>query len=200
MSLSQFQRRRRFVLGGAILLAFALLLTVGSAWGEEAHEAIEAGGFALMAVGILGRMWCTLYIGGRKSAEIVREGPYSVMRNPLYVFSSVAMAGVGAQTGSLAVAVLFFAGCLVAFAIVVRREESYLREAFGAPYADYTRSVPRFLPDPRLFRDRATLSVPASRLYRTLGDGLVFLAAIPAFETVELLQGMGWVPVALRLF
>ena len=53
---------------------------------------------------IVGRAWCSLYIGGRKKAEIVDRGPYSISRNPLYVFSFMGAFGVGAQTGSVTLA------------------------------------------------------------------------------------------------
>ncbi len=150
--------------------------------------------------GILGRVWCTLYIGGRKNAEVVCEGPYSMVRNPLYVFSTVAAAGVGAQTGSILVALIFMAGCALAFSIVIRREERHLSGLFGEDYRAYLESVPRFLPDPRLFSDRPLLTAPSGRLYRTLGDGLMFLVAIPAFEMVEHLQGVADLPVLVRLY
>ncbi|WP_152044552.1 methyltransferase family protein [Aureimonas psammosilenae] len=200
MTLSQFQRIRRFVLGAGILLAFAALLCVGSAWSEEIHEEIETIGLCLIAAGIAGRIWCTLYIGGRKAAEIVDIGPYSVTRNPLYLFSTVAAAGMGAQTGSLAIAVLFAMGCAAAFQPVIRREETYLGGVFGAPYASYVSRVPRFWPNPSLFRDAGTLQVTTSRIYRTLTDGLVFFVSIPAFEFVEYLQDHGTIAIYLHLY
>ncbi|WP_182086057.1 isoprenylcysteine carboxylmethyltransferase family protein [Aureimonas sp. ME7] len=200
MSLDRFQRMRRFWLAIAIIAAFVLLLTVRSGWSHAVHERIEAVGLGLIIAGILGRMWCTLYIGDRKSAEIVDAGPYSVTRNPLYVFSSIAAAGVGAQTGSLILAALFAAGCVLAFQMVIREEEKFLASAFGEPYASYCERVPRFMPDVRLFHDEARLTITPARLYRTLTDGLAFLLAIPAFEAVEHLQNAGYLSVALRLW
>ena len=200
MSLSQFQHRRRLALAALILAAFAALLIVRSAWGENGHETVEMVGLGLILVGIIGRMWCTLYIGGRKSAEIVETGPYSATRNPLYVFSSIAAAGVGAQTGSIALAVGFFVGCVGAFHIVIRREEQFLTQRFGATYADYVARVPRFWPAPSGFRDEIAVTVPTPRIYATLRDGLVFLIAIPAFELVEYLQEIGAISVQLHLY
>ena len=45
--------------------------------------------------------WSSLYIAGRKGRELVTVGPYSTCRNPLYFFSIVGAAGMGAQSGSL---------------------------------------------------------------------------------------------------
>jgi protein-S-isoprenylcysteine O-methyltransferase Ste14 len=199
MDLSRFQRLRRGALAALLVAAFLALAVVGSAHGEEMHEFIERAGFALMIVGIAGRIWCTFYIGGRKSAEIVDDGPYSMTRNPLYVFSTIAAAGVGAQTGSVLLGAVFAVGCALAFQPVIRREERHLIQLFGARYEDYLARVPRFLPRFCGYRDRAEMTIRTDRVYRTLTDGLVFLAAIPLFEGIELLQTGGYLPIRLML-
>jgi protein-S-isoprenylcysteine O-methyltransferase Ste14 len=203
MSLSQFQRLRRFVIAALIAAAFCALLFVHSVWDSETnaiHDLVEAVGLGFIVIGIIGRMWCTLYIGGRKAAEIVDLGPYSITRNPLYVFSSVAALGVGAQTGSVILAAVFFLGCVAAFQFVIRREEEHLTDAFGAPFVAYTQRVPRFWPKWSLYRDQAFLNVDTGRLYQTFRDGTVFFVAKPAFELVEQLQSMDLLPVVLRLY
>jgi protein-S-isoprenylcysteine O-methyltransferase Ste14 len=200
--LSRYQRRRRIVL--AILSAIILmaLLFVRSALASEdgLHEHIEAFGIGAILVAILGRTWCTLYIGGRKSAEIVTGGPYSVTRNPLYVFSTLGAAGIGAMTGSATVALALAVLCYLAFHTVILVEEAYLAENFGEPYRQYMRDVPRFFPNPFLFRESDMLAVRPQLLYRTFADGLLFLAAYPFFELIEYLQDAGILPVLLRLY
>jgi protein-S-isoprenylcysteine O-methyltransferase Ste14 len=42
----------------------------------------------------------------RKIEELVTVGPYSVMRNPLYFFFILGGIGVGAQSGSVVVALI----------------------------------------------------------------------------------------------
>jgi protein-S-isoprenylcysteine O-methyltransferase Ste14 len=200
--LARYQGRRRGVLFVLIVLVFMALLFVGSAAapGSWMHVLVEAFGVGAILIAILGRTWCTLYIGGRKSSEIVNEGPYSVTRNPLYVFSTIGAAGVGALTGSLTVAALLAVLCCLAFYSVIFVEEAYLEGAFGEPYRQYKRDVPRFFPNPALFRERDVLSIRPQNLYRTFVDGLVFLAAFPFFEFVEYLQQTGTLPVILRLY
>lgn len=199
MALSRYQSLRRLALAVLIGIAFVLLLVVRASSSGRFHEYVEAVGLGLIVLGILGRMWCTLYIGGRKAAEIVSTGPYSVTRNPLYVFSSLAAAGVGAQTGSVLLALIFLAGCVVSFLVVIRREERFLSQAFGAPYLAYMEAVPRFWPRFSQFRDQTELTVRTRLIYRTLTDGLVFFVAVPAFELVETLQHAGILPVLLRM-
>lgn len=198
--LARFQSLRRAVLGIVLVAAASVLLFVASSdRSETIHEYVESFGLTLIAAAIVGRVWCTLYIGGRKAAEIVELGPYSITRNPLYLFSAIGAAGVGAQTGSVLVTVVFGALTVLAFYVVILREEAYLAEHFGAGYADYCARVPRFWPDFRLFRDSEFVTAPSRRIYSTLFDGLVFVAAVPIFEAIEHMQHAGVLPVLMRL-
>lgn len=201
-NLSRFQRRRRLVLAVLIAVIFLALLFVQSALptGGTFHEYVEAVGVGLIFVAILGRTWCTLYIGGRKSAEIVDKGPYSVTRNPLYVFSTIGAAGIGAMVGSVTVAIGFAALTYLSFHYVTLVEEDYLKKTFGEPYLRYMSRVPRFFPKFGLFQEAEMLSVRPQTLYRTFNDGLFFLLAYPFFEFVEYLQNAGVLPVLLRLY
>jgi protein-S-isoprenylcysteine O-methyltransferase Ste14 len=194
-AMSDYQRVRRYALGVLIILVAIPLIFGGSAHDELMHERIESVGVMLILVGIGGRLWSTLYIGGRKSAEVVDTGPYSVMRNPLYFFSTIAIMGVGAQAGSYVLALGFAFLCWAAFSLVIRREETFLAERMGTPYRDYLARVPRFFPKPWLWRDQASVTFPPRLLNRTLIDGLAFFASVPLFEFIEEAQELGWIPV-----
>lgn len=163
------------------------------------HEGIEAIGLGAIVLSIVGRAWCSLYIGGRKKAEIVDRGPYSISRNPLYVFSFVGAFGIGAQSGSLTIGALFTLAALGIFYMTVLKEERWLEASFGDAYADYKRRTPRFGPDFRLWHDDAELSVRPSFFLTTIRDGLVFLLAVPVFEAVDLAQAHGWLHVLAHL-
>lgn len=199
--LSRFQHRRRLALAVLIAVVLLGLLFVQSRLPSsgKAHEYVEALGFGLILLAILGRTWCTLYIGGRKAAEIVDTGPYSVTRNPLYVFSAIGAAGVGALAGSVTVAVVFAVVTYLCFLYVILVEEKYLTNTFGDVYLRYMQRVPRFLPNFGLFKDAEMLSVRPKVLYRTFTDGLIFLVAYPFFEIVEYLQNSGILPVLFRV-
>ncbi len=199
--MSRYQRKRRLYIFLSIIGLSAILLVTHHAWADfRVSFVIRSVGIALITFGIVGRMWSTLYIGGRKSNEVVTDGPYSVMRNPLYFFSSVAAFGVGAQTGSITLALLVGALCVVAFLIVIEREEAFLSQAFGQPYANYIARVPRFFPRISLFRDPETVTVLTKLVYRTLADGLVFFVAVPLLILVDYAQTVGWLPIFLRLY
>jgi protein-S-isoprenylcysteine O-methyltransferase Ste14 len=197
-SLISTQLARKFALFVLILAAFAALALVGARY-AAVHEPLESFGVFLMLACITGRCWCTLYIGGRKGAELVESGPYSISRNPLYFFTFLGSAGIGAQTGSLIVTAGFVFLTWLVFRMTVAREEAFLKGALGAPYARYLARVPRFLPNPRLWSGLETLEVNPGRVTLTFIDGLFFLMAIPLFEAVEWLQGAKIIPVLVHL-
>lgn len=187
------QRLRKVAMGLGIVAVVAVAVMTRSQWGGGlVHEAIEALGLGLIALCIVGRAWCSLYIGGRKKAEIVDRGPYSVSRNPLYVFSFLGAFGVGAQTGSLTLAALFLMVTVLVFWFTVQREEAWLSEEFGAPYAAYVARTPRFGPDFSKWKDEEMLEIRPRFFLTTLLDGLVFLLAFPLFEGIDWLQRSGW--------
>lgn len=198
-ALADYQHVRRIVLALLIAAISCSLLFVGSAHGDLWHERIESVGSIIILLGIGGRLWSTLYIGGRKSAQVVDTGPYSMMRNPLYFFSGVAAVGAGAQVGSLILAFGFGLFCFIAFTVVILREEKWLTSNLGAPYLDYMARVPRFFPDPRLYRDQDEAIFKPKLLRRTLVDGLAFFAAVPVFELIEVLQEQRILPVILHV-
>lgn len=200
VSLSAVQAARKMALGVVLLVGLAAFaVTQGQGMGVQVHELVEKFGLALIVVCILGRVWCSLYIGGRKVRDLIDNGPYSIVRNPLYVFSFIGAAGIGAQTGSLVVAVVCAVVCYIVFAILVRREEAALVKVHGETYAAYLRSTPRFLPNPALWWDRDSLTVQPVRVMRTFADGLVFLLAIPIAEGLEYLQSIHILPVLANL-
>jgi protein-S-isoprenylcysteine O-methyltransferase Ste14 len=199
--LDTYQRRRRIVLGVSIVVLAPILLLSQSAFppGTFFQESLESLGMLMIFLGIVGRLWSTLYIGGRKGLELVTGGPYSVTRNPLYIFSTLAVAGIGAQTGSIVVTLCFAAMSMAALHVVIRREERYLHEVLGAGYGAYCARVPRFWPKWALYEDGAIGVVDVRRLRQTLFDGLFFFLAVPAFDLLDHAQAAGTMPVLFRL-
>jgi protein-S-isoprenylcysteine O-methyltransferase Ste14 len=85
--------------------------------------------------------------------KLVVEGPYRVVRNPMYWSVATVMIGEALVFRSLALAesgVAFFAFTML---FVMLYEEPILRHKFGAEYAAYCQRVPRWIP-----RFRKTLS------------------------------------------
>ena len=201
MKIHTVQTIRKIVLFAAIALGvfiFAVTTSVHPT-GGTVHEMIEWAGIVLIVVCILGRTWASLYIGGRKIEEFVQTGPYSVMRNPLYFFSFLGAAGVGAQVGSSVLALVCALLAYLVFYVVVRQEEQVLSARYGDSYRQYLARVPRFIPNPALWHDEPTLTIRPPRVLTTFGDALVFLLAIPIAELFEYLQETGIIPILFHL-
>ena len=200
--LQQMQRRRKYVLTLGIGLCVPLLMVTASSWRTSwahAYELFEQIGLVLILLCILGRTWCTLYIGGCKKRELVRKGPYSVVRNPLYVFTVVGTAGVGTQSGSITNALVFGAASLLIFYFVVLQEERFLAAAFPDAFAAYAARVPRFWPRPSLWEDAGELVVKPYLVRRTFLDASLLLLAIPISDLIDRGQYLGWLPVLFYL-
>lgn len=201
LDLSTVQKiRKAGVLAALVgLVGFALVTqSIGGLDGEW-HEYVETTGFLAMILAIVGRAWCSLYIGGRKKSEIVDRGPYSISRNPLYVFSYIGAFGIGAQSGSVTIGLAFVLAAMAVFYLTVQREEAFLEREFGAVYAVYKARTPRFWPRFSLWRDEEELTIRPALFLTTIRDGLVFLLAIPVFELIDAGQSAQWLHVVARL-
>ncbi len=159
----------------------------------------EVIGTMAIFIAIAGRGWSLFYIGGRKNSELVTHGPYSVSRNPLYFFSLIGIAGVGAQTGSLLSMALFVAAAYLAFDMAMRGEEAYLESRYGRGFEEYRQTVPRLWPDLSLWRECEDVPLRSASALTSLRDGIVFFGAWIAIELIRVGQSAGLLPVVWTL-
>jgi protein-S-isoprenylcysteine O-methyltransferase Ste14 len=201
-ALQWVQWRRKIALLMAFGIAVPALAFVNSYWREPwpaFYISIEWAGVALILVCIAGRTWCTAYIGGRKKRELVTTGPYSVVRNPLYVFTLIGAVGIGLQFGSLLVAAIVATVAYLVFRPVIMREEAYLAASFPQDFAAYSARVDRLLPNFSQWRSERELAIPVPLMLRTFVEACLFLTAIPIAEGIENLQASGAVPKLIEL-
>jgi len=150
---------------------------------------LEQIGVMLIIACVLGRCWAMLYIGGNKNGRLTTMGPYSVCRNPLYVFSVMGVAGCGFMTQSLIYTALLTSLAFIILFQAVRNEERNLAEKFAQDYETYRKRTPRFAPlNFRTFRSEPVVTVNVATLKRCFWDATFFILAIPALELVERLQ------------
>jgi protein-S-isoprenylcysteine O-methyltransferase Ste14 len=201
MTIARVQTVRKIVLGVVLLIGLLVFTVTASSApsGTTMHKMVEWLGVGGMMICIFGRCWCTMYIGGRKVEEFVTEGPYSVTRNPLYLFSVLGAAGAGGQLGSVVVGLVCGALAWIVFYVVVLHEERLLAARYPAEFAAYKASVPRFWPNPWLWRDAPTLSVAPGNVLRTFADALILLLAVPFAELIDILQDHRILPVLFHL-
>jgi protein-S-isoprenylcysteine O-methyltransferase Ste14 len=200
--LQRVQKTRKWWLRGLFGATLVLAVFVDSYWYAQApvlYQAIEWIGVVLISACIAGRTWCSLYIGGRKKRELVMIGPYSLVRNPLYVFTLFGAVGLGAQSGSLVVAAWFGLVAFVIFRSVVRSEERFLTREFPAEFQAYALRVPRFWPRLAGWQDVDELVMQPKLMRRTFIETSLLLISIPAADILETFQRYDVIPVLMRL-
>lgn len=183
----------------ALVFFLVVLLTDSAQEGSLIEPFLFLSGLALVGVATVGRMWCSLYISGQKNSELVTVGPYSVTRNPLYLFSFLGFVGVGLATETVSLAIAFSVFFAALYPAIIRKEEEFLRGRFGAAFEAYAARTPRFLPRLSLYAEPPTWNVD-TRLYRhTMIDVVWFVWLVAIIEFVEALHEFGVVKPWLSL-
>ncbi|MDX1974309.1 MAG: isoprenylcysteine carboxylmethyltransferase family protein [Rickettsiales bacterium] len=163
------------------------------------HELGDWGGYFLVIICVLGRAYCSSYIGGIKNEGIMRMGPYAIVRNPLYVFSFIGLLGIGLQSGSVSILVLLVITFLAYYKQVVAKEEAFLEHKFGDAYRVYKAEVPRWIPKFTLWQEPQEVLTRPYFIRHTMMDAVPFFMALPLFELLETLHESGVIPVMLVL-
>ncbi|MCX6876992.1 MAG: isoprenylcysteine carboxylmethyltransferase family protein [Verrucomicrobia bacterium] len=165
-----------------------LVFTKAANFGSVQHVVLEQFGFILVFVAVLGRIWCTLYIAGRKNKQLCTVGPYEICRNPLYLFSFVGLFGIVVAAGSILLAILSAAAYLVYYHGVIRGEEQRLAAIFGADFARYVAATPRFWPKWKISGNATVLHVDSRIFTRSLLEVIWFLFLVVFIEIVEVVK------------
>ena len=155
---------------------------------ETAKEIMEPMGTLFLFAGVLGRVFSTITIGGRKNQELVTTEIYSAVRHPLYFFSFLLIIGIGLLTHRPDLLVYLATAYLAIFIPIMRNEEKYLATAFGEKYADYAKATPAFFPNFRLYKARERMETNPQLIGRTFLDASLVLAFIPLMEVIEIVK------------
>lgn len=153
----------------------------------------------LVAFGCLGRIWCSVFIAGRKDVELVTNGPYALCRHPLYTLSMIGGAGLGLATHSLLLtgATLFVLGTL--FTQAATAEDRFLAARFEQRFEAWRAVTPRFWPrrwnDPR----PETLVVRPAILWKAFVDAGAFVLLAALVVVARRIGESGLLPVPLVL-
>ena len=99
------------------------------------------------------RIWAVGYAGGSTRAtslgaarDLVTTGPYSYVRNPLYLGNFLLSFGVCIIANVLWLIPVFIIGYFIQYLPIIVVEETYLLESCGPVYQTYREQVPRFFP------------------------------------------------------
>lgn len=139
-------------------------------------------GLALVIAGLLLRAWAAGTI--EKGAAVTRDGPYALVRHPLYLGSLLIALGfcviLGDGENFLAVGVVA-AGIYVP---KIRAEEAEMRARHPAEYEAYAREVPAFLPRRFPSLAAATWSLRRYVEHREYRAALTAAAAVSILELI----------------
>ncbi|WP_157699717.1 methyltransferase family protein [Pseudorhodoplanes sinuspersici] len=184
------------------MATFILILIADPVWQDHPiiQKSIQFIGATLIVGAVLGRLWSTLYIGGRKNITLMTKGPYSITRNPLYFFSTIGSVGAGLVFGSVALGALAGVAVGVILYATSRGEAALLSSHFGSSYRHYAARVPLFWPQPGIYEEASDTTFDPRALKWALGDTILFLLVIPFAGAVDLLRHSGLLPRLIMLF
>jgi protein-S-isoprenylcysteine O-methyltransferase Ste14 len=186
------------IFGLGILL---LLLFTGHSFAQGTLIDIlfELSGLFLLSICSMGRLWSLMYISGNKRRELVTEGPYSIVRHPLYLFSLIGSFGIGLASENLLVLGLIIVFYLLYYPFTILAEERKMTNKFGDAYREYMKRTPRFIPKFSLYKEPELYEVKAASFVRNFVDGMWFIWIFMLLHFAEMLQDSGYLPVFFRI-
>lgn len=81
-----------------------------------------------------------------EASELNTTGPYSLVRNPLYLGRILNFTGLAMLSGSWVFGFVVFLLAILVYERVSVYEEEFLREKFGVSHSDWAKDVPALLP------------------------------------------------------
>jgi hypothetical protein len=147
----------------------------------------------------LGRLWCSVFIAGRKDRELVTTGPYSALRHPLYALSMLGLLGVGLASASLAITAALLATFAMLYRRAARAEDALLAGLHGAAFQRYRATVPAFLPRRIPSAPPESLEVAPRVLWKAFLDAGSLLGYALLLRLADALQLAGATPTWFHL-
>jgi protein-S-isoprenylcysteine O-methyltransferase Ste14 len=199
MGTSRITRRLRLTI---VVLAVVVTLVAVSerpSTATLAGETLELAGFACIVVATLGRLWTSIFIAGFKDDTLVRSGPYSVLRHPLYVLSWIAMLGIGLVTRSLVITFALAAIFAFVYWTAARGEDAALLEAHGEAFERYRATTPACVPRVSAYDVPESLDVRPRILWKAFLDAGSVLGYYALLQLSDALQRAGLTPMWITL-
>ena len=186
-----------------IFAVLIILIVVFTSHSFQQETTIDTGfeivGLFLLTICSMGRLWALMYISGYKSKGIITDGPYSIVRHPLYMFSLIGAVGIGFASENLLVLGLIVIFYFLYYPLTILAEEEKLANKFGEVYLEYMKHTPRFLPNLRLYKEPESYKVNTAQFFKNFIDGLWFMWIFILLHFIEKLQTSGVIPILFRV-
>lgn len=144
-------------------------------------------GFILLIFGCFGRIWASLYIEGNKTKNLITNGPFMMVRNPLYFFSLMILIGFCFALKSLFLPIGLILIFIVFHVPTIANEERKLRDLHGELFDDYVRSTPRLIPNIFKYKKTITSDRVNIKIKRINGVLLEVIGYIFTYTFIDLL-------------
>ena len=144
-------------------------------------------GFILLIFGCFGRIWASLYIEGNKTKNLITNGPFMMVRNPLYFFSLMILIGFCFALKSLFLPIGLIIIFIVFHVPTIANEEKKLRRIHGELFDDYVRSTPRLIPNIFKYKKPITSDRVNIKIKRINGVLLEVIGYIFTYTFIDLL-------------
>ena len=134
-------------------------------------------GIVLIVIGEMIRLRSVSFAGGETrtmnvgASSICKSGPYSIVRNPLYIGNVMIYVGFAFVAGSVyvvTISLITLIYFLIQYSLIISLEEEALEEKFGDEYITYKKSVPSILPKiNNTFRNYDTIPSSLAKTIKT---------------------------------
>lgn len=199
MAHSRSTPRLRLTLALLVGLVIMVVFSKRDFLGPTARELVQLAGLACVALAALGRVWTSVFVAGLKDAQLVREGPYSACRHPLYGLSMLGTFGLGLATSSISLT----AGLLCIFAVIyawaIAAEDAHLASLHGEAFAAYRNEVPAVIPDLSAYHVPVLYETQPRVLWKAIVDAASLLGAYLLIRLADLMQATGIAPALFTL-
>jgi len=120
---------------------------------SSSDDILEIIGLSLLLFGPLLRVASRGYKSENSSNghRLIKEGPYGVVRNPMYLGIIFISLGIVLMLFQMWVVTLFIIFFLIRYISLIIKEERNLITVFGQEYINYQKKVPRLFPNINIF-------------------------------------------------
>ena len=185
------------------IILFLLLGLTGSAWETKSllmGAMLFLGGALLVGIASMGRLWCSLYIAGYKTDNLITDGPYSISRNPLYFFSLLGAIGIGLVSETLLIPAIVLIAFSIYYPNVIKSEEREMKRNHGEAFESYCTRVPRFFPKMSLLREPESYITKPKVFKKHMFSALWFVWFIGIMEFIEELHALHVLPTLFTIY
>lgn len=189
------------IFGVSLILLFLLSENI---WADKSYAGwlsliSQSLGLILVTICVLGRLWAALYLCGNKTFTLVTQGPYSIVRNPLYFFSFLGVVGIGLATGSIVGLLLIIFMFLFNYLPTILDEEKTLERYHDENLAEYFAKVPRLIPNFSLLSEPEFYEIQPYFFRKTIFDVMWFFWIYLILIIIGKLHAFGILPAIFKI-